>query len=187
MKKAMLATTILVGTLLSGAHVAAAAPPVTNQPQVLAPTAATVATRPQVQPCQVRYTRCDVTAPTRTKLPTDIATPTDTTEPAEPSEPTRTKLPTATANPANPAETPEANEPPVVTTTRQVPATQKADAPAGVPVPNRIDTGAGPSEVAAAPASLTDWWPLAVPLLALLGLAAAGTVLVIRRSERRSA
>jgi hypothetical protein len=56
---------------------------------------------------------------------------------------------------------------------------QPQDPPSGVPTPNRIDTGEGPADQDA------SWLFLVVPALALLGLAAAGTMLVIRRSERR--
>jgi hypothetical protein len=51
-------------------------------------------------------------------------------------------------------------------------------APAGVRTPNRIDTGAGPVDLAS-----IDWWLVAVPLLVLVGLLGLGAHRYIRRSE----
>lgn len=140
MKKAMLTTTILLGTLLSGAGVAVAAP----------------------EPCEP--ISCEITLPTLDELPTDLANPTENPDPT---------IPTEVANPTeNP---PETTEPP---TGQQPPVEQPRNPPSGIPTPNRIDTGAGPADP-------VSWWLIALPVLALLGLAATGTWLVIQRSERR--
>jgi outer membrane biosynthesis protein TonB len=174
MKKAMLTTTILVGTLLSGAGVAVAAPPFAGPTDIAAPTATT---EPEPEPCEVRHI-CDITLPTLDELPTDIANPTENPDPTDPTVPTG---PTDIANPTenpDPTDPPETGQPPVTTTTQQPPVEQPKNPPSGVPTPNRIDTGAGPADP-------VNWWLIALPVLALLGLAATGTWLVIQRSERR--
>lgn len=172
MKKAMLTTTILLGTLLSGAQVAAAAPPFAGPTDIATPT---FTSEPEPEPCEVKHVTCDITLPTRTALPTDIANPTVTVEPTIPTGPSDIANPTGTPDPTEP---PETTEPPVTTTTQQQPPVQQPqDPPSVVPTPNRIDTGAGPSDA-------VNWWLVAVPMLVLLGLAAAGTLLVIRRTER---
>lgn len=154
-----IAGTILLGALLFGAQQAAAAPPFPVGPtDVVAPTVP-----PDPDPCETKRFPCDLTIPTLvTDVPTDDPTPTD--EPTEPADPTES---------SQPSDTP-------VTTTKQQPVDQPAQAPSGVPTPNRIDTGAGPAETGP-----VSWWLIAVPTLALLALAAAGTFLVIQRSERR--
>ena len=171
MKKAVLTTTILLGTLLSGAGVAAAAPPLGGPADLASPTATP-------ERCEVQI-KCDVTLPTVAEPPTDVANPTaePPTDVANPTvDPT---IPTGPTDIANPTENPDPTEPPVTTTTgTQPPVQQPQDPPSGVPTPNRIDTGAGPADE-------VNWFLLVVPALALLGLAAAGTMLVIRRTERR--
>ena len=165
MKKAMLTTTILLGTLLSGAGVAVAAPPFAGPTDIAVPTAP-----PEPEPCAP--ITCEITLPTLDELPTDIANPTENPDPT---------LPTDIANPTenpDPTDPPETTEPPVTTTTQQPPVEQPKNPPSGVPTPNRIDTGAGPADPA-------NWWLIALPVLALLGLAATGAWLVIQRSERR--
>ncbi|GAB1516552.1 hypothetical protein [Actinophytocola sp. KF-1] len=169
MKKAVLTTTILMGTLLSGAGVAAAAPPFAGPTDIASPTATP-------ERCEVRI-RCDITLPTVAEPPTDIASPT-----AEPTTPTDVASPTATptrpTDIATPTGNPDPTDPPVTTTTRQPPVEKPQDPPSGVPTPNRIDTGAGPADE-------VNWVLLVIPALVLIGLAGAGTMLVIRRSERR--
>ncbi|MFI7675772.1 hypothetical protein [Actinophytocola sp. NPDC049390] len=165
MKKAVLTTTILLGTLLSGAEVAAAAPPFAGPTDIASPTATP-------ERCEVQVT-CDITLPTVAEPPTDIASPT-----VEPTTPTDVASPTAEPTRPTDIANPDPTEPPVTTTTPQPPVQQPQDPPSGVPTPNRIDTGAGPADE-------VNWFLLIVPALALLGLAAAGTLLVIRRSERR--
>jgi len=169
MKKAMLTTTILVGTLLSGAGVAAAEPPFAGPTDIAAPTAP-----PEPAPCEVV---CDFTAPTWDELPTDIVNPTVDPDPTFPTDPTDTANPTVTDEPTEPPAEQPPTEPPTTPTT-QPQVGQPKSPPSGVPTPNRIDTGAGPADPA-------QWWLVAVPLLALLGLAAAGAWLVVQRSERR--
>lgn len=170
MKKAMLTTTILLGTLLSGAGVAAAAPPFAGPTDIVAPTVP-----PEPHPCAAKHAICDITLPTLDELPTDIANPTVTIDPTVPTGPTDIANPTVTDEPTEP---PATSEPPATTTTQQPPVEQPRNPPSGVPTPNRIDTGAGPAD----PVSL---WLIALPALAVLGLAAAGAWLVIQRSERR--
>jgi hypothetical protein len=165
MKKAMLTTTILLGTLLSGAGVAVAAPPFAGPTDIAAPTGT-------VEPEPCKPITCEITLPTLDELPTDIANPTENPDPTIP-----TDIANPTENP-DPTDPPETTEPPVTTTTQQPPVEQPKSPPSGVPTPNRIDTGAGPADP-------VNWWLIALPVLALLGLAATGTWLVIQRSERR--
>jgi hypothetical protein len=154
--------------------VAAAAPPFAGPTDIATPTA---------EPCAIQI-RCDVTLPTVAEPPTDIASPTaEPTTPTDIANPTENPDPTRPTDIANPTENPDPTEPPVTTTTttttsEQPPVQQPQDPPSGVPTPNRIDTGAGPADE-------VNWFLLVVPALALLGLAAAGTMLVIRRTERR--
>lgn len=164
MTKALLTTAILLGTLLSGAGVAAAAPPFAGPTDIASPTV-----HPEPEPCEAKKI-CDFTLPTEAELPTDVANPTIEPDPT---------IPTGPTDVANPTVTPEPTEPPVTTTTEQPPVQQPQDPPSGVPTPNRIDTGEGPVDESA------NLWLLVIPMVALLGLAAAGTMLVIRRSERR--
>ncbi len=171
MKKAVLTTTILLGTLLSGAGVAAAAPPYAGPTDIASPTA-------EPQPCVTKI-RCDITLPTVAEPPTDIASPTaEPTTPTDVTSPTATPTDTATPTRTPDPTTPDPTRPPVTTTREHPPVQQPQDPPSGVPTPNRIDTGAGPADE-------VNWFLLVVPALALLGLAAAGTMLVIRRTERR--
>ncbi|MFC4855285.1 hypothetical protein [Actinophytocola glycyrrhizae] len=173
MKKAMLTTTILLGTLLSGAGVAAAAPPSAGPTDIVAPTATI-----EPEPCAIKHVACDITVPTLAEPPTDIANPTADPDPTIPTGPTDIADPTEDPEPADPADPQKTTEPPVTTTTPVPPVEQPKDAPSGVPTPNRIDTGAGPADPVA-------WWLIALPALALLGLAATGAWLVVQRSERR--
>ncbi|MBB4909745.1 hypothetical protein [Actinophytocola algeriensis] len=173
MKKTVLTTAILLGTLLSGAGVAVAAPPFGGPTDIVAPTATT---EPDPEPC--KPITCEITLPTPDELPTDVANPTENPDP----DPTFPTGPTDIANPTenpDPTDPPEPTEPPVTTTTPVPPVEQPKNPPSGVPTPNRIDTGAGPADP-------VDWWLIALPALALLGLAATGAWLVIQRSERRS-
>lgn len=174
MKKASITTAttaaMLLGTLLFGAGVATAAPPVVGGPtDIVAPV-----DPPEPEPCEKKVISCDLPTfvtdfPTEPTLPTDITNPTvDPSEPTEPSEP---------AEPSEPSEPPATTD---VTTTQQQPVGQPANGPSGIPTPNRIDTGAGPAD----PGSV-NWWLIAVPVLALLALAASGTLLWIQRTERR--
>jgi hypothetical protein len=164
-----IAGTILLGALLFGAQHAAAAPPVPIGPtDIVAPTVP-----PQPDPCEVKHIPCVLTLPPLAPdLPTDIANPTDvpTTEPT---------MPTDFTNPPS-----EPSDPPVTTTTQRPPVEQPKNAPSGVPTPNRIDTGAGPSDPSN-PLPTANWWLIVVPALGLLALAGAGTFLWIQRSERR--
>lgn len=172
MKKATITAALMSGMLLLGAGVATAAPRVPIGPSDIAvPTAP-----PEPDPCSPKkYIPCDlptliIDEPTEPEEPTDIANPT-----VEPSEPTE---------PSQPGEPNEPSEPPatttVVTTTQQQPVGRPAEGPSGIPTPTRIDTGAGPVD----PGSV-NWWLIAVPVLALLALAASGTLLWIQRTERR--
>ncbi len=172
MKKAVLTTTILLGTLLSGAEVAAAAPPFAGPTDIASPTATP-------ERCEVQI-KCDITLPTVAEPPTDIASPTaEPTTPTDVANPTvDPTIPTGPTDIANPTENPDPTDPPVTTTTNQPPVEKPQDPPSGVPTPNRIDTGAGPADE-------VNWFLLVVPLLVLIGLAGAGTMLVIRQSERR--
>jgi outer membrane biosynthesis protein TonB len=171
MKKAVLTTTILLGTLLSGAGAATAAPVLGGPTDLASPTVP-----PQPEPCVVTI-RCDVTQPTAAEPPTDIASPT-----AEPTTPTDIASPAAEptrpTDVATPTAQPDPSQPPVTTTSRQPQVEQPRNPPSGVPTPTRIDTGEGPAEQ-------VNWFLLVIPALVLLGLAATGTVLVIRRTERR--
>lgn len=164
MKKAMLTTTILLATLLSGAGVAAATPPFAGPTDIVVPTVP-----PEPEPCEHKHVACDFTLPTLVEQPTDIVNPTVDPDPTIPTGPTDIANPTATTDPT---------EPPVTTTTQQPPVEQPKNPPAGVPTPNRIDTGAGPADP-------VNWLLIVVPVLVLLGLAATGAIVVIRRSERR--
>jgi hypothetical protein len=175
MKKSQAVTiagTILLGALLFGAQHAAAAPrgPV-GPTDIVLPTVP-----PKPQPCAVKPVPCKLTLPPREpELPTDIANPTDvpTTEPTIPTD--------ITNPPSEPSEPGEPSDPPVTTTTQKPPVEQPKNAPSGVPTPNRIDTGAGPSDAT----PLANWWLIVVPGLALLALVGAGTFLWSQRSERR--
>ena len=174
MKKVTITAAILMGTLLFGAGVAAAVPPAPVGPTDLAVPAAP----PEPQPCN-ESVLCDLTLPTRVPPtldpPTDIANPTiDPTDPTDPTGPTDPGEPTDPTGPAEPTDPP-------ATTTAQPPVGQPRDAPAGVPTPNRIDTGSGPAD----PITTINWWVLAAPALALLVLVATGTLRWIRRTERR--
>lgn len=169
MKKTVLMTAILLGTLLSNAGVAVAAPPFAGPTDIAAPTATTATTEPEPEPC--KPINCHITLPTLDELPTDIVNPTENPDPTLPTDITN---PTVDPDPTDPP----TSEPPVTTTTQQPPVEQPKNPPTGVPTPNRIDTGAGPADP-------VDWWLIVLPVLALLGLAAAGAWLVIQRSEQR--
>ncbi|MFL6126355.1 hypothetical protein [Actinophytocola sp.] len=157
--RALLTAAFLLTTLLLTAHQASAAPPTAaGPPDILTPTEP-----PRPRPCEVRPVPCDLTL--------SVATP--TTGPSEPSAPTEPSDPSA----------------PSITTTSpgaQVPPTGPAT---GDRTARDDGTAAGPARGTAAvrpPAPTgTQWWLVAVPVLALLALAAAGTVLLIQRSERR--
>jgi hypothetical protein len=142
--------------LLFGAHQASAAPPTaTDPPDILTPTEP-----PRPRPCEVRPVPCDLTLTVATPT-TETTEPTGPSDPAEPSsEPTSTTA--ARVPPAGPS------------TDRTVGDDGTASGPARSTTPVRPPAPAG-----------TDWWLVAVPVLALLALAAAGTVLLIQRSERR--
>jgi len=160
---------ILLGALLFGAQYAAAAPPVpVGGTEIALPTAP-----PEPEPCEVKHVICDLTNPTL-ELPTDVVDP---TLPTAPTLPTDITSPTVSTEPSEPSEPP-------ATTTRSQPTDVPAGAPQAAPVPrpNRIDTGAGPSD----PVDPMSWWLIAVPVLAILAMAAAGAFLWIQRSERRS-
>lgn len=86
-----------------------------------------------------------------------------------------------------PTEEPPAEEPPAdepadepVADPSTAPADQPRPAPAGLSTPNRVDTAAGPVDLAS-----SDLWLVAVPLVLLIGLVGLGAYLLIRRSERR--
>jgi outer membrane biosynthesis protein TonB len=158
---------ILLGALLFGAQYAAAAPTAPGgDAEIALPTAP-----PEPEPCRVQLTICDLTNPTL-ELPTDVANPTFPSVPTQPPESTQ---------PAEPTEPTQPAESPVVTTTQQTEVPAGAPQAAPVPRPNRIDTGSGPSD----PVDPLSWWLIAVPVLAVLAMAAAGAFLWIQRSERR--
>lgn len=135
-------------------------PPTTTKPtpQFDPPATDIVAERPcwQLDNCPPPECPEDVLCP----VPVDpcLLDPKSCDEPSEPSEPT---------------------EPATVPTPAGQPVDQPRPTPEAVPTPTRIDTGAGPAEP-------VNWWLIAVPALALLAMAAAGTFLWIARSERRS-
>lgn len=173
---------LVVGSLLFGAQPAAAVPPAPDlpteialptdhpeppkppKPQVDTPATDIVAEQPcweldvcpsEPDPCADDPAQCD---PPVDEPPVDEP-------PAE--EP--------------PVEEPPAGEPgdePSADPTTE-PVDQPRTAPSGVPTPNRIDTGAGPVDLAG-----TDWWLVAVPLLVLIALVGLGAHLWIRRTER---
>jgi hypothetical protein len=155
--RALLTAALLLTTLLFPAHEASAAPPTADPPRILTP-----ADPPQPQPCRkVGPVPCEVTFPT---LTVDV--------PPTPSEPA-----------SEPAGEPSG---PAVTT----PAEETSSTPASGDGTSTGDgTAAGPARTTSpvsppGPAG-TDWWLITIPVLALLALAAAGTVLLIQRSERR--
>jgi len=160
-----IAGTILLGALIFGAQHAAAAPPVPVGPDLALPTAP-----PEPDPCEVKHIVCDITLPTAV---TDF--PTDTVNPTEPTEPTAPTAPTAPTEPSDPVTTTQPTTT-TTTTTTGAPAGEPQAAP--VPRPNRIDTGAGPADP-------VSWWLIALPVLAVLAMAAAGAFLWIQRTERR--
>jgi hypothetical protein len=87
--------------------------------------------------------------------------------PTQPSEPTSEPSTEPTSEPAEPTGSPElAVNPP----TAGPPADSRSAAvsPAGTPTSGDV-----------------TWWLIAVPVIALLALAAAGTALLIQRTERR--
>lgn len=156
-----LAGTVLFGALLLGAPDAAAAPPPVHPTDVRAPIA-----NPQPPP----PTRPDVAEP-----PSDIAVADPCTEDCQPSgdpqepsaEPEQPQ-----AEPGQPVDEPVAPPRPSAK-----PVDQPRSVPVGIPTPSRIDTGEGPGNP-------VNWWLVGVPALALLGLAAGGGYLWIRRGER---
>ncbi|TDV55118.1 hypothetical protein [Actinophytocola oryzae] len=94
-------------------------------------------------------------------MPCDLTLPTDE--------------PTGASEPTEPTEDP--------TTTTQNTGTRTDD-------PDNTETGNASGQVRSTPVRPTgtdgtEWWLIAVPVLALLALAAAGAVLVVQRSERR--
>jgi hypothetical protein len=153
--RALLTAAFLLTTLLFGAHQATAAPPTAADP----PEILTPTEPPHPQPCKARPVPCDRTFST---LSANVPT-------TEPSEPTTTTT------------APEEQAPPSGTATSDGTAEDRTATDDG--------TAAGPGRTTApvnppGPAG-TNWWLIAIPVLALLALAAAGTVLLIQRSERR--
>ncbi len=150
---------VLLGALLLGAPDAVAAP---VDPDVVA--TAVVDPGPQ----RPRPGRPDVAEPA-----TEVAVEEPTDDPAEPTDPTTEPEPAEPADQAT--DQPTADQP----VPAAAPVGRPRPAPAGVPVPARIDTGEGPG----APAG-PAWWLIALPALALLGMTAGGTYRWIRRTER---
>jgi hypothetical protein len=136
------------------------------------------------------------TAHEATAAPPTAADPPDILTPADPPEPQPCRkvgpvpcditFPTLTVDvPATPSEPTEPSTPSVTT-----PAEETSSTPAPSDDTSGGDgTAAGParttSPVSPPGPSGTDWWLITIPVLALLALAAAGTVLLIQRSERR--
>jgi hypothetical protein len=137
------------------------------------------------------------TAHEATAAPPTAADPPDILTPADPPEPQPCRkvgpvpcdvtFPTLTVDvPTTPSEPASEPSTPSVTT----PAEETSSTPApGDDTAGGDDTAAGPARTTSpvsppAPAG-TDWWLITIPVLALLALAAAGTVLLIQRSERR--
>ncbi|HEV2782354.1 MAG TPA: hypothetical protein VGX25_23425 [Actinophytocola sp.] len=156
---ATIAGLILIGTLLLGAQPGIAAPPDPVNPTEIAPPPATTTTTTTTNPRpDVDLPATDIVIAPPTTDPSAPTTPTETTEPTQPT-------PSRTARPARP-------KPPTTPTTTTTPA--------GIPTPNRIDTGTGGSAVPGAP----TWLFWVVPLLAVLTLAAGVSGYWMARSEQ---
>lgn len=112
---------------------------------------------PEPRPCQIRQIPCDITLP---------------------------PLAPETADPDGPATDAPGTDGPATTTTtspgREAPRSS-GDTDTG--------TAAGPGDTTTPAPQVTpgdgNWWLIAVPVLALLALAAAGAFLLIQRTERR--
>ncbi|HYQ64973.1 hypothetical protein [Actinophytocola sp.] len=154
--RALLTAAFLLTTLLFSGHEATAAPPTAADP----PGILTPADPPEPQPCRkVGPVPCDVTFPT---LTVDVPT-----TPSEPSEPAGEPSTTAVTTPAEEASSTPASGDGTSTGDGTAAGSARTASPVSPPGP------AG-----------TDWWLITIPVLALLALAAAGTVLLIQRSER---
>jgi hypothetical protein len=119
-------------------------------------------------------------APPTAPDPPDILTP---TEPPHPEPCKARSIPCDFTLPTTTADTPADTSTDTSTTTTS---------PTGTRTREHHDTETGNASgpvkstpVTPATTTRTEWWLVAVPVLALLALAAAGTVLVIQRSERR--
>jgi len=181
MKTALaVAAAVLFGALLAGAPNAAAdAPPPANPTTVRAP----IATRAPITEQQYPTYR---PRPEAADPATDVANPEPCTEdcaPVDPPEEPDTDQPD-TDQPDS--EQPEADqhssgqpvgEPTAPPSPNAKPVDQPRSVPAAIPTPSRIDTGEGPGDPA-------NWWLVGLPALALLGLAAGGGYLWIRRGDR---
>jgi hypothetical protein len=152
---------VLFGALLLGAPDAAAAPPPVNPTDIRVPIA-----DPQPQP-PTRRPRPDVADP-----PSDVAVADPCTESCAPSDPP--EEPSAQPEPAHGQPVDEPAAPP---SPKATPVDQPRSIPVGIPTPSRVDTGEGPGNP-------VNWWLVGVPALALLGLAAGGSYVWIRRGER---
>ena len=170
------AGTVLFGALLLGAPDAAAAPPPVNATNVRAPIT-------------------DPGPPTRRPRPdvattaTDIAVADPCTEDCPPADPPAQEPPAQPEEPA--ADDPDTgrpdtgeshtgqpiDEPAPPPSPSAKPAGQPRSIPGAIPTPSRVDTGEGPGDP-------VNWWLVGLPALALLGLAAGGSYVWIRRGER---
>ena len=164
---------VLFGALLAGAPNAAAdAPPPVRATDVHAPIATYAQPTRQLRP-EVADPATDIAVAEPCTEDCTPADPTDepTDEPAEPA--------TETAQPQ--AEQPQAgqpiDEPAAPPSPKATPVDQPRSIPVAIPTPSRIDTGEGPGDP-------VNWWLVGVPALALLGGAAGGGYLWIRRAER---
>ncbi|HEV7651857.1 MAG TPA: hypothetical protein VGP26_27185 [Actinophytocola sp.] len=184
---------VLFGALLLGAPDAAAAPPPAHPTDVRAPI-----TDPGPQ-LPTRRPRPEVATPVTDVAVADPCTedcppPDDPQEPsAQPEQPDTGQSDTGqsdtgqsdTGDTGNTGESqtghsgngPAVDEPAAPPSPSAKPVDQPRSVPAAIPTPSRIDTGEGPGDPA-------NWWLVGGSALALLGLAAGGGYLWIRRGER---
>jgi hypothetical protein len=177
------AGTVMFGALLLGApDAAAAAPPPVNQPRVVATAANPGPLQPRRQPEIGTPPTLVVVDPCTDCTPDDPADDPEspTTEPTPSDAPTDAPSDSSngTSGDSTYGSTSGSSAEPA-----GKPVDRPHSAPAGVPTPTHIDTGQGPGGGSGDP---VDWWLVALPALALLGLAAGGAYVWIARTERSS-
>jgi hypothetical protein len=183
------AGTVLFGALLLGAPQAAAAtaPPPAKPTEIVVTAANPKPRLPEIgtppsetdpQPCQEI---CEPECP-EGQLCENPGEPCETgCEPAEEPEDPPAERP---GDPDQPADEPgddpagEPTDDPTGPSPTAKPVDQPRSAPAGVPTPTRIDTGEGPG------GGRVNWWLIAVPVFALLTIAAGAAHFWIGRTER---
>lgn len=169
---------VLFGALLLGAPEAAAAPPPTRATEVEAPPTYYPRPRGEVpapatevtdEPCE---TECPAPEPPDEEPPAEDPADDSTEDPAD--APAEEPAEESAPEPAGTVGQPEA---PTGVPAVDRPVGQPRPAPAGVPVPARIDTGEGPGEG-------VNWWLIGISAAVLLGLAFGGAQRWIARTER---